>query len=54
MSNDAPNRFDLSSSAIQEFQEIYRNEFGEELTTDAAKEMAERLLWLYELLAKDK
>jgi hypothetical protein len=54
MLNKTPPRFELTPSAIEEFQRIYQAEFGEEITSDAAKEMAERLLRLYAILAKNE
>jgi hypothetical protein len=53
MWNEKPPKFDLTPLAIEEFQRLYRAQFGQELTPDAAKEMAERLLRLYAVLAQN-
>ena len=42
----------LSDPAIRELQAIYRAEFREELTTDEALEMGNRLLDLFSLLLR--
>jgi len=41
----------LSKQAIQELQEIYREERGETLSETEAQEMGQRLLALFQLLA---
>lgn len=40
----------ISKEDLDDFKRIYKDEFGEELTEDAASEMASDLLDLYELL----
>ena len=40
----------IPDNDLEEFRAIYKDEFGEELTLDAAREMASNLLDLYELL----
>jgi len=42
----------LSKKAIEEFQEIYRIEYGEELSLDEATAKAESLLRLYKSVLK--
>lgn len=42
----------LSSKAIREFQEIYQESIGEELTFEEAKIKAEKLLKLITLITK--
>ena len=40
----------LSSRALEEFRAIYKEEFGEDLTIEEAREMALRVLYAVELL----
>jgi len=40
----------LSKEALEEFKQIYKEEFGEDLTDAEAEEMATRVMRLYELL----
>jgi hypothetical protein len=42
----------ISDEALDEFVEIYRQEFGEDISQDEASEMAIRILTLYTLLSK--
>lgn len=42
----------LSDKAIQEYKEIFKNEFNQELTDAEAKEQGERLVNFFELLIK--
>lgn len=42
---------DLTEADIQEFATLWRQEFGEELSPDAARSEATRFLELYLLLA---
>lgn len=42
----------IDSESIEEFKRIYRKEFGEKISDEEAQEMAQRLLILYELLAR--
>lgn len=42
----------IPDDALDEFIQIYKKEFKEELTKTEASEMASRLLTLYELLAR--
>jgi len=42
----------LDHEDIEEFKNIYRKEFGEELSDAQAHEMAGRVMRLYELLAR--
>lgn len=42
----------LSPDAMQEFQAIYRQEFGEDLTDDEAQAMAQALLALFRTIAR--
>ena len=44
---------ELTDEDIQEFIKIYRDEFKEELSVDAAREMARRVLNLYLVLATE-
>ena len=44
----------ISDRALDEFIELYREEFGEEIGRSEASEMAFRLATLYELLAKQR
>ncbi|HEX4826351.1 MAG TPA: hypothetical protein VFV19_18775 [Candidatus Polarisedimenticolaceae bacterium] len=40
----------LTDQDITEFQEAYAEAFGENICAAEAREMASRVLWLYELL----
>ena len=40
----------LSDSAVEEFRAIYKQKYGEEISTAKAREMGERLLTLFSLL----
>lgn len=40
----------LSPQAIKEYQEIYKKEFGEEITASEAEEQGTRLLKFFEIL----
>ena len=42
----------LSKEALEEFKQIYKEEFGEDLTDAEAEEMATRVMRLYELLSR--
>jgi hypothetical protein len=42
----------LSREAIDSFKRIYQSEFGEALSDDAAREMALRLLRVFDLLSR--
>ncbi len=42
----------LSDTALDELQALYREEFGEDLSPDAAAEIGTRLLDLYALLLR--
>lgn len=42
----------LSDTAIQEYIQLYREDFGEELTIGEARAIATRLLTLYEMLCR--
>lgn len=42
----------LSQKAIKEFKQIWKEEFGEDLTDDKAREAGERLLSFFKLLYK--
>ncbi len=42
---------EIDKESLEEFKKIYKEEFGEELTDAEAREMAQRVLRLYELLA---
>jgi hypothetical protein len=42
----------ISDQALDEFIELYRKEFGEEIGRNQASEMAFRLVRLYEALAQ--
>jgi hypothetical protein len=44
------NRMRLSKEAIEEFKEIYREEFGEDISDDDAQELGENLLFLFDLV----
>jgi len=41
---------ELSQEAIDEFKEIYKKEFGEEISDDDAREMGTRLLRVFRVL----
>ena len=43
---------EIDEKEIREFQKLYAEEFGEEISTDEARVMAGRLLALYLALAK--
>ena len=43
---------DLDQESIDELRRIYKQEFGEELSDADAREMATRVLTLYELLSR--
>ena len=40
----------LSNKAIQEFKEIHKKEFGEDLSNEEAQEMGENLLDLFRVI----
>ena len=40
----------LSDDAIREYQELYKQDFGEEISFEEAREIATRLVTLYVLL----
>jgi len=42
----------LPDESVDEFRAIYKKCFGEDVSADDAREMARRLLMLYETLAK--
>jgi len=42
----------LPDESVEEFRTIYKKCYGEDISADDAREMARRLLMLYELLAK--
>lgn len=42
----------LSVNAVLEYQKIYKQEFGEEITFDEAKEQGMRLLRLFDIVYK--
>lgn len=42
----------LSDKAIQEYKEIFKNEYGQDLTDAEAREQGERLLKFFEILLK--
>lgn len=42
----------LDKQALREFQEIYKEEFGKEITESEAEEMGSKFLDLYLLLCK--
>ena len=42
----------LSPEAIQEFQEIYRREFGKAISDDEARKIAERFITLIEIILR--
>jgi len=42
----------LSKKAIKEFKEIYREEFGETISDEAAEEKGQRLLSLFKIIYK--
>ena len=41
-----------SDEGVEEFRRLYEELYGEEIDVDAAREMASRVLTLYELLAR--
>ena len=41
-----------SDEGVEEFRRIYKELYGENIDVDAAREMASRVLTLYELLAR--
>lgn len=45
-------RMQLSDEEVKEYIELYREDFGEELTPVAAREVITRLIVLFELLCK--
>ncbi len=44
----------LSKEAIEEFREIYYQEFHEKITDQQAQEMGEGLLFLFEMFLRPK
>lgn len=42
----------LSDKAIQEYKEIFKNEYGQDLTDAESREQGERLLKFFEILIK--
>jgi hypothetical protein len=42
----------FSDERVREFQEAYKEEFGEEISSDDAREMLRRLVTLYEVLLR--
>lgn len=42
----------LSEEAIREFKAIYRREFGQEITDDRARKIAERFITLTEIVLR--
>lgn len=42
----------LSDKAIQEYKDIFKKEFGQDLTDAEAREQGERLLKFFEILIK--
>jgi len=42
----------LPDESVEEFRAIYKKYYGEDISADDAREMARRLLMLYEILAK--
>lgn len=42
----------LSDKAIKEYKEIFKNEFGQDLTDAEAQEQGERLLKFFKILIK--
>lgn len=42
----------LSDKAIKEYKEIFKNEYGQDLTYAEAREQSERLLKFFEILLK--
>ncbi len=43
---------ELTPQDIEEFKAAYKEAFGEDITDDEAREMAQRVLRLYELLSE--
>ena len=44
----------LSAKALKEFREIYKEEFGEDLTDDEAEEIAMRVIKFFHILVYGK
>lgn len=42
----------LSDKSVQEFKEIFKKEYGQDLTDTEAREQGERLLKYFEILIK--
>jgi hypothetical protein len=42
----------LSDERLRQFHEAYKDDFGEEITLDQAREMLTRLVTLYEVLLR--
>jgi hypothetical protein len=42
----------ISDDRLQEFQRIYKETYGHEITLVEAREMAQRLLTLYEIISR--
>jgi hypothetical protein len=42
----------ISDTRLREFQEAYKQDFGEQITLEQAREMLSRLVALYEALAR--
>jgi len=45
---------EIKKERIKEFQKIYKDKFGEEITEEKAMELAGRLLLLIKVLIKNK
>ena len=42
----------ISNEAIEEYQRIYKSEFGEDITFEEAKEQGNKLLRLFDIIYK--
>ncbi len=42
----------LSKEAIKEFKEIYKHEFGEEISDDKAQELGQGLIALFKIICR--
>ena len=43
----------MTKEAIEEFKEIYRNEYGEEIDNEKAHELAQNLLNVYRIVYRE-
>lgn len=47
-----PNSMEITNERLREFQEAYKQDFGEDISPEEAREMLSRLATFYELLLR--